>query len=358
MWSDETCLVSAFLGLNIIVNARIAESYEIIEEEEKQTIENNLELKSTLSKSASDIAEEIVNYARQEGLIGDNTYLMPDLVEVEFWASKGLDSKYQLSVEHKRIIRKAWIIAGTTVEETAHNRRDSIWENRVEDDKEIDSSKMNELADLPKEILAEQLISFVKEKDLVKDIGASDLFWESKGIQSTYSAPVEIKILIKQVEKLVDEKLLAEVENPILTLSDEELSQELIASIRQRGENDLNVHVRNNIIGKFWEDKGLKPYEEYSEELKKKRERVGELIHQILEKEIEQAKELRLENEKKELPNIIQDCLVWAINTKRKRVTKEDLKYFLLENNLDLVPEIKQTLYLEVNKELKKQLIS
>ena len=77
------------------------------------------------------------------------------------------------------------------------------------------------------------------------------------------------------------------------------------------------------------------------------------LAQRQLENEREIKEREQLEREKAELPSLINSCIDWAREHGLKRVTKADIEAFLLEKNIEILPQTQRALYAMVNVQLK-----
>ncbi|MCQ5373719.1 MAG: hypothetical protein NO515_01650 [Candidatus Methanomethylicia archaeon] len=102
----------------------------------------------------------------------------------------------------------------------------------------------------------------------------------------------------------------------------------------------------------FWESKGVQDFLLPSE-ARLKIQRVEFLAERELIKESESERKRKLQEQKDELPSLVSQCVDWARANGLKRITLADLDTFLLEKDIDLLHEIKRTLYSMVNLKLK-----
>jgi len=61
----------------------------------------------------------------------------------------------------------------------------------------------------------------------------------------------------------------------------------------------------------------------------------------------------QLEKEKTELPSLVSSCVDWAKDHGLKRVTQADVDAFLLDKNIELLPQTKRSLYAMANVAIK-----
>ena len=269
---------------------------------------------------------------------------MSDIKALITVSSKIKDSTSELEVTTSKVEEVL-----SKLEDAKNKFRDSGLESQ-------DSSNDEKMImSLSNEVLAEQLLSFVKEMNISEDeVDLLDretmrLFWKTKGIQNTFDMPAEIDIKIKQVEKLVRSKL----DKRVFHASNDELSQELAdyAKKQEGSENGQGVNVRIAAYT-FWRNKGI-DYRTNSLEVEQRKNEIVRLAQEIIDKEFHEYRDKRLEAENKELPQLIQSCVNWARDTGRSNITIKDVKYFLQEKKTKLLEATERALYLSANNELK-----
>jgi len=176
------------------------------------------------------------------------------------------------------------------------------------------------------------------------------LFWKSKGIHNKFGTPVEIELKIRQVEKLARDKIHAKV----FSVPDDQLSQELALFAKKKAgrENDRRIRVES-VTYTFWRSKGLVEHITDSPEIEEKKDQIELLAQEILDTDFRNYQNQRLEAEKKELPNLIKSCVEWAHDSNRGIITVKDVKFYLLEKNIDLLDATERALYIGANNELR-----
>jgi len=103
----------------------------------------------------------------------------------------------------------------------------------------------------------------------------------------------------------------------------------------------------------FLESKNLIERWNLPPEISIKLQKAEVLAKQRLQKKKEEERRARLEKEKQELPSLVSRCVDWAVTHALKRVTHADIDVFILENNLDMLPETKRALYSMTNFKMK-----
>lgn len=365
MWKHDTCLVTVYLISNIISSnmdnsGKVSDTNtELVEElfsgfavaldsSDEQDIPNET-LDSIFSKSATELADEIIQFAKDEDLLDNEESYLSHEIEDLFWSNKGLElSNKELPQKYRSIKKKAWLIASTKVKKESKPSRHSLLDRDTDNDEKAISSLSNDL-------LAEQLLAFAKESNLGDDDleplsrDTLELFWKSKGIQNTYSISANASIKIKQVEKLAHDKINAK----IFSASNDELSQELADYAKKKAgkDNGQGVYVRV-YAHTFWRFKGL-GYRTDSLEIEQRKDEIEQLAQAIIDKDFHEWRDERLQKESQYLPQLVQACVEWVRSTGRTSVTVNDVKYFRQEKKLDILEATERALYLSANNELK-----
>jgi hypothetical protein len=343
MWNRDTCLITVYLLSNIVSSASRNVDNNSVQEAP------NEKLDAIFSKSAGELADEIIQFAKDENLLDDDESYLPHEIEDLFWLDKGLELyKKELPQKNRSLKKKAWLIASKKLKRDSKTSRLSL----------PDGDSMNDektILPLSNELLAEQLLVFAKELKLGEDdseslnIDTLGFFWKSKGIHNTFSVSADISIKIKQVEKLARDKVNARVFSALK----DELSQELADYAKKKTgrENGQAVDVQGAAYT-FWQNKGL-DYRADSLEIRQRKHEIEQLAQEIIDNDFHEYKNKRIETEMKSLPKLIKECVVWAQNTGRSNVTIKDVKYFLFEKKIDILEETERALYLSSNNELK-----
>jgi hypothetical protein len=369
-WVHDACLVRAYLMTNIIslyspedemsqvksndgLIEQLFTGLSVVSEEEARYAQEKELVQKIFTKSAEEFAAEIIEFGKNEKLINNKTFSLPHDIEELFWISKGLTTNIRLSNENRLIKQKAWLLARSIYErERSEASSAEVKENIPNKIIEINESN---------EDLVSQLQIFLRKSGLpqgsdglVYEHEMIELFWKTKGIKNFYDLPVNLSIKIKQVEIMLKEKMLFEIEGPILALSNEQLSQEMVAFTHKRNAEQGQTEWVHSYVHdyEFWQEKGIKHYGN-SPQMEKKKEQIKNLAQQILINEIESNKNKREEKEMQELPNLIKLCVAWARKNGRNQVTHKDIDYFLFYKKIEILPSIKQALYIGANNEIK-----
>jgi hypothetical protein len=143
----------------------------------------------------------------------------------------------------------------------------------------------------------------------------------------------------------------AEIPKWLKTSTPEELAVEMLEFKDKEfpKEEKVNFHILSRF---FWENKGVERFFLPSE-AQLKIERADYLAERQITKEEEAQKKKRLSEEKEELPSLVSQCVDWARINSLKRLTLADVDTYILEKDLDILPETKRSLYAMANLKLK-----
>jgi hypothetical protein len=173
-------------------------------------------------------------------------------------------------------------------------------------------------------------------------------------VQESFSLPPEEMLLPKEkVESgsMILHREEAKVPDWLKTRTPEELAVEMIDFIKKEFSEDEGYSY-HTAFRYFWESKGVQDFLLPSE-ARLKIQRAEFLAERELIKESESERKRKLQEQKDELPSLVSQCVDWARANGLKKITFADLDTFLLEKDIDLLHEIKRTLYSMVNLKLK-----
>ena len=202
MWKYDTCLISIYLISNIMSSASISTdnnskhsdtNSKLVEElfsgfaialDNNGQDAPNEELELIFSKSVGELADEIIQFAKEEQLINNNGGYLSHEIEDLFWSHKGLEvGDKELPHKYRTVKKKAWLMASTKAsKETKLNRYSLSDSDSSESEKEILSESI--------EVLAKQLLSFAKGINLNQD--EAELL--GKNLWSCFGNPKEYNI--------------------------------------------------------------------------------------------------------------------------------------------------------------------
>ena len=143
-----------------------------------------------------------------------------------------------------------------------------------------------------------------------------------------------------------------EIPEEIKSATPEELAAELLSFAKKEFPEEERIWIRD-IATLFWRSKNLERWG-LPPEVQLKIEKAEMLAQKQLDSEREiKEREQQLEKERAELPSLINSCVDWAKERGLKRVTKADIEAFLLEKNIEILPQTQRALYAMVNVQLK-----
>jgi hypothetical protein len=131
----------------------------------------------------------------------------------------------------------------------------------------------------------------------------------------------------------------------------EQLANELVEFSKKEFEGEKSIWI-SQTARYFWEKKGVNRYG-VSGEVSLKLEKAERLAQQLLSDEREAEKQRRLESEKTQIPQLVDQCVRWATKHRITRLTIADVDAFLLEQNSELLTPTKRAIYATANVNLK-----
>ena len=142
-----------------------------------------------------------------------------------------------------------------------------------------------------------------------------------------------------------------EILDEIKLATEEELAVELVSFAKKLFPHveDIDLYVASE---SFWENKCISERNAPSA-IKLKMHNVEMLAGKILDAEMLLMEKAQLEKEKSGLPSLVNLCVDWAIANGLRTVTKGDMKAFLDERNIEILPQTLSLLHAQVNVKLK-----
>jgi hypothetical protein len=133
------------------------------------------------------------------------------------------------------------------------------------------------------------------------------------------------------------------------TKSDEELADMLFDRVKTQ--KDLS----SISLGVYWSELGLgvEDISNFPKTVYYRWEKINNMVWQRVKELKKQRRHEAIEKERKESFKLIDDIIEWVKEKGLKKLSKINLKLYLSEKKLDLVPVNRQALYLEVNKVLR-----
>ena len=143
-----------------------------------------------------------------------------------------------------------------------------------------------------------------------------------------------------------------EVLDEIKSSTPEKLAEQLISFAKDKFPGDEEIELYS-VSELFWPIKfGISKFDA-PPDIKLKIEQTERIAGNLLDKEQERIEKERIEEEKGKLPSWVILCVDWAISKGLKTVTKTDIKAFLAEKNIEILPQTLNLLHAKVNIELK-----
>jgi len=144
-----------------------------------------------------------------------------------------------------------------------------------------------------------------------------------------------------------------EVPTEIKLATPEELAAKLVDFAKKEFPDEERIWIRN-IAQLFWKSKNIERWG-LPPEIQLKIEKAEMLAQKQLDNEREIKEKEQLEKEKAELPSLVSSCVDWAKERGLKRITKADVEAFLLEKNIEILPQTQRSLYAMANVEIKRK---
>lgn len=217
-WKNEECTLIKFLEKSI------------------KDLEDKLPLEEVPEEikvaTTEDLLMELIEFTRSKSY--DN---IADVIE-EFWFSKGIISRSFLPIDIRQKIQNIDI-----------NAKDIL-------KRELEEKTVPEYVRIyTAEEMASELSEFVRNKGYY-DIGYSNDFWNSKGISSTWSLPIDIKQKIDNAKNLAKEVLTKERKDRFEKEKAEiaDLADACVEWTRGQG---INKVVTKQIVESFLEEKSV-----------------------------------------------------------------------------------------------------
>jgi hypothetical protein len=157
--------------------------------------------------------------------------------------------------------------------------------------------------------------------------------------EETENFPIDVEVRKKKIPE--DIKL----------MSAEELAEELVEYVRKQFPDNVNMVYSVKDI--FWKSKGLEDTWDIPLEIKLKIQQTELLADNKIAEENKKLEKIRLEKEKEQLPDLIEDCITWAQGLGFNKITKSDLDTFLMEREIQLLKFSSDYLHNKVNLRLK-----
>jgi len=142
-----------------------------------------------------------------------------------------------------------------------------------------------------------------------------------------------------------------EVPSEIKFATAEELAAKLIDFAKKEFPDDKRIYIRS-VSQLFWGQKNISKWD-MPPEIQLKIEKTEILAQKQMDAEREVKEKEQLEKEKTELHSLVSSCVDWAKDHGLKRITQADVDAFLLEKNIEILPQTKRALYAMANVAIK-----
>ena len=142
-----------------------------------------------------------------------------------------------------------------------------------------------------------------------------------------------------------------EVPKEIESKTSKELAKDLITFIKKEF-SDEDIRYIGRFSNMFWNQMNFQKWNAPAN-IQLKIEKAENIAQKLISEEIEKKEKEQLEQERKELPKLVDKCVEWASEKGLKRVTKSDVDVFLMEIDKTVLPATKNQLYAITNVEIK-----
>jgi hypothetical protein len=135
----------------------------------------------------------------------------------------------------------------------------------------------------------------------------------------------------------------------------EELAEDLVSFIRKDYQGETSRFSMFE-FDSFWQDHNVGRWrwrDDIEPEMAIKLEKAEDLATKQFDHEDKIRRKSQAEREKAQLHSFTDVCVDWARDRGLKSVTKADLQTFLMEKEIDILPETQKALYLKTNTELR-----
>ena len=198
----------------------------------------------------------------------------------------------------------------------------------------------------PEEIIEEYFDFLQKEFENVSshNYQVFELFLQQKGLTNTWMLPQDMGLKMQKARTLLS----VEIQKRREAEKQERLEHELIQapSLAEKFLNWMDDHgidkVYKKNISRFLQEERLDLLRETQSS-----------IFDFANKGYDDRIRIRIEEETRELPSLIDQSIDWATHKGFKSITKSDLDAFLIENKISITNETKKTLYSMANTQLK-----
>ena len=137
----------------------------------------------------------------------------------------------------------------------------------------------------------------------------------------------------------------------LITTTPEEIATELIHYIKKEYEDEDTIWM-HRVMPEFLLSKNI-DVRMLPNEIQLKLEKVEKIVEKQIRDEQQTKMKEELEQQKNQLPSLISQCIDWAKEQGLSRITKSDVEAFLIDRNIELLPQIQRSLYSMANVKMK-----
>jgi hypothetical protein len=127
---------------------------------------------------------------------------------------------------------------------------------------------------------------------------------------------------------------------------------EQMTELRNKEFPDMDYYNFSRAIEYYWSSKGVQRFF-LPPEMSAKVAKVELVVRDKWRKEWEQQRKEQMSKEKEELPSLVCKCVDWARVNGLTRLTVADVDSYIIEKNLEVLPETKRAIYATANLKLK-----
>ena len=351
MWKDSKCIIVNFI-LNF--SNQVIGPYEPLSPEMNYSIRSTEVPNSISSTSPEELAAELIKFIMAKAPDEKNLSNYFDRFKREFWEMEGVNiDDVNLPLEMQLKIDNVYELTRIKLDEVKYLRF-------LEKVPELNSATGEELATE----LANFITRIASEDEQTWDIYFDRFkkeFWEMKGVNlNDVNLPLKMQLKIDNVYELTRKKLdeakylrFLEKVPKFNSATVEELATELATFIMEKSQKNEQFYDDNQYI-EFWKKYKIDLNNRYLPSLIfEKINATNKLSHSIYENEMKLKYEKRQELEMQELPSLVQRLVIYVKKDlgKTKPPTKVQIRMFLNENNIDILPQTQEKLFLRAMKE-------
>ena len=151
--------------------------------------------------------------------------------------------------------------------------------------------------------------------------------------------------------EILDDEEKPKVPDWIKNKTVEEIAIEILDYIKIEFPERID-YFASRYINQFWSAREIHQYS-MPQEIVLKMQKVTFMAENEFRKQCGEERKQKIQNEKAELPSLVGQCLDWARINGLTRITVADVETFMIEKDIELLPETKRALYAMSNFKLK-----